>query len=113
MQENQTKLSVGHGGAALKHVTFEAGAKKMSEKLKNGTAESFFANAADPLHAAFEAKAVIHSGPGGMPLMGKEARDYLEAVAEQPRNGKTLAYLHVPFCETRCLYLILYQNPHS
>lgn len=41
MQENQTKLSVGHGGAALKHVTFEAGAKKMSEKLKNGTAESF------------------------------------------------------------------------
>ena len=38
MQENQTKLSVGHGGAALKHVTFEAGAKKMSEKLKNGTA---------------------------------------------------------------------------
>ena len=49
MQENQTKLSVGHGGAALKHVTFEAGAKKMSEKLKNGTAESFFANAADPL----------------------------------------------------------------
>ena len=45
MQENQTKLSVGHGGAALKHVTFEAGAKKMSEKLKNGTAESFFANA--------------------------------------------------------------------
>lgn len=104
MQENQTKLSVGHGGAELKHVTFEAGAKKMSEKLKNGTAESFFANAADPLHAAFEAKAVIHSGPGGMPLMGKEARDYLEALADQPRNGKTLAYLHVPFCETRCLY---------
>ena len=58
MQENQTKLSVGHGGAEPKHVTFEAGAKKMSEKLKNGTAESFFANAADPLHAAFEAKAV-------------------------------------------------------
>ena len=83
MQENQTKLSVGHGGAALKHVTFEAGAKKMSEKLKNGTAESFFANAADPLHAAFEAKAVIHSGPGGMPLMGKEARDYLEAAKWQ------------------------------
>ena len=55
MQENQTKFSVGHGGAAPKHVTFEAGAKKMSEKLKNGTAESFFANAADPLHAAFEA----------------------------------------------------------
>lgn len=47
--------------------TFEAGAKMMMAKLQNGLAENFFANAKDPLHAAFEAKAVIHSGPGGMP----------------------------------------------
>ena len=43
MQENQTKLSVGHGGAELKHVTFEAGAKKMSEKLNTlRSAKDFF-----------------------------------------------------------------------
>lgn len=51
--------------------TFESGARAMTEAVNAGGISAYFADSADPLHAAFKAKAVIHSGPGGMPLMGE------------------------------------------
>ncbi len=92
--------------------SFETGVqlfKKLLMKQKN--MDAYFANEEDALHRAFPAKATVHSGPFGIPMLWSTARNYLEKKSHEPRRKEALAYVHIPFCESRCLFCMFYQNP--
>ena len=85
--------------------SFETGVqlfKKLLMKQKN--MDAYFANEEDALHHAFPAKATVHSGPFGIPMLWSTARNYLEKKSHEPRRKEALAYVHIPFCESRCLF---------
>ncbi|CAK7054897.1 MAG: Anaerobilin synthase [Desulfovibrio sp.] len=74
--------------------------------------DKFFAReGVSPLSHAFDGKIAIHPGLGNQPLAEEEMRPALETLLETPLQGKTVAYIHVPFCQTHCLYCGFY-NKH-
>ena len=64
----------------------------------------------DPLAHAFEEKAVVHAGLGGRPLPKEDLPGLWADLSSRPRTGKTSAYVHIPFCQTQCLYCGFYAN---
>ncbi|CAK7006124.1 MAG: Anaerobilin synthase [Desulfovibrio sp.] len=77
----------------------------MQHGMRKDDPNRFYAKeGVDPLTHAFEGKIAVHPGMGGKPVPESERAKTLAAIAEKPRTGKSVAYIHVPFCETHCLY---------
>lgn len=53
----------------------------------------------------------IH-GRGGKDLDPALFPKTLDALISSPRQGATIAYVHVPFCHNHCLFCGFYQNPY-
>lgn len=92
-------------------ISFEAGVEALKRLIGRGGDEAYYANEEDPLHAAFRAKATVHAGPLGLPMMFGAARAKLNSLSSEVRTKEAVAYVQVPFCGTRCLYCMFYQNP--
>ena len=94
--------------------SFETGVRLLKNILiKKRSYSAFFADETDALHKAFPAKATVHAGPFGIPMLWNSARNFLEKKSFEPRQTEGIAYVHIPFCENRCLFCMFYQNPNS
>ncbi len=73
--------------------------------------QSFYAKEdADPLTHAFDRKIAVHAGFGGRPIAETDRPRILEEFLSRPRRKKTAVYIHVPFCESHCLYCGFYNR---
>lgn len=82
----------------------------MSSRPRQG--EWFAREGVDALGEAFERKRAVHAGMDGALARGSEAQAIFARLAGQPRQGKSAVYVHIPFCETKCLYCGFYIAPY-
>lgn len=67
----------------------------------------------NPLADAFPRKTVIHAGLGGIPVEQKKISQMWSSLKTEKRSGKTAVYIHIPFCETKCVYCGFFANPSN
>lgn len=70
---------------------------------------------ADPLHNAFSKKRITHARISDQPLESAAAQKVWQELMQRttPKPGRRAAYLHIPFCQTKCLYCGFFQNHYQ
>ena len=66
----------------------------------------------DPLGHAFPRKRVVHAGLHGQLIAPAESQQIWQDIMSRPPTGRDVqtAYIHIPFCKTKCLYCGFFQN---
>ena len=69
----------------------------------------------NPLANAFPRKRVVHAGLNGTVVAPAESQQiWQELMSKPPKTKETqMAYIHIPFCKTKCLYCGFFQNGTS
>ncbi|MCQ2444810.1 MAG: heme anaerobic degradation radical SAM methyltransferase ChuW/HutW [Mailhella sp.] len=85
----------------------------MSSENTDWNIEKYYAaEDTDPLSGAFAGKIAVHPGAGGKRVPPADLMGKLDALSLSPRSGLSTAYIHVPFCETHCLYCGFYPGTY-
>ena len=93
------------------HGSVDSKLKLMQEFGQGSSDRPYFARISDtPIADAFDRKAVVHAGLGGTSVPEDERAGVWNILSQTPRQGKTTAYIHIPFCESRCLYCGFFGN---
>lgn len=80
---------------------------------KDDPSRFFAREGVDPLTQAFDGKIAVHPGMGGEAVPQGEKDAVLGTLLQTERAGKTVAYIHVPFCETHCLYCGFFRSGYK
>lgn len=118
-QSGRTHAGHGHGLMPKGHPPVHSGMSMPGRHLlphgrKTDDPGRFFAReGVEALTSAFAGKITVHPGMGGIPVARAEHDALLESLAARPVQGRKLAYIHVPFCETRCLYCSFFQKSYD
>lgn len=67
----------------------------------------------DPLPYAFQGTRGVYSAGGGKQIAENDIPALVDELSHKERSGKSVAYIHVPFCETHCLYCGFYNKPYK
>ncbi len=75
--------------------------------------EPYFAKTEDPLTSAFEKKITTHPGGTASMVPPPMIEKTISEIRNTTRTGKSAAYIHIPFCETHCLYCGFYKKKYD
>ena len=69
----------------------------------------------NPMSGAFPHKRVVHAGLNGILVSPKETQSVWDTLMKgTPKKGEMqCAYIHIPFCKTKCTYCGFFQNGTS
>ncbi len=84
-----------------------------TEEMYGRNVEYFARVGGDPLAEAFARKTSVHAGMGGAALTAEEIPVALERLRGTARQGRAAAYVHLPYCESKCLYCGFFGGKYS
>ena len=79
---------------------------------KDNMERYFVKESENVIYNAFDKKSAVHAGLMDKFAPAEKTQKILNEVLNHDRENKTAAYIHVPFCETHCLYCAFYNQPY-
>ena len=83
--------------------------RQTSRMTESNESQYFAREGVDPLTQAFSKKSTVHAGIGGEPVDASRIPGLWQEIMNSPREESSTAYIHIPFCQNRCLYCGFYK----